>query len=186
MARAVDVGQYVYDRKGWIDAWRLQKLVYFAHAWSLAWDGRGLFDSDVEAWPDGPVERELYAANKYGRDRWNSTKLVEADTSRLTPRQIAVIDAVIEHYGNWTRQELIDASHTPAWLATRAGAARHAQGDVIPVGDIRRWHTRAALAGKDTPKPPADHVGVVRDVSGDLVDAHIDRWRGVLDLLAER
>ncbi|WP_029108696.1 Panacea domain-containing protein [Mycobacterium sp. URHD0025] len=187
MATAIDVGQYVYQRKGWVNAWCLQKLVYFAHAWSLAWDGQGLFDSELEAWPDGPVERELYAVNKYYRDGgYFSTDLFGADVSRLTPRQMAVIDAVIAHYGDWSKDELVEASHTPVWQAARGDAGRHAQGGVLATRDIRRWHTRAALTGADAPEPPSDYVGGLSDVSNELVDAQIARWRGALDLLAER
>lgn len=186
MATAVDVGQYVYQRKGWVNAWCLQKLVYFAHAWSLAWDGQGLFDADLEAWPDGPVERELYAVNKYHRDGYFATQLVGADVSRLTPRQRAVIDAVIEHYGGWSREQLIEASHTPAWEAARGDSGRHAQGGVLAPREIRRWHTRAALSGADSPVPPSDHVRGLPEVSNDMVDAQIAKWRGALDLLAER
>ncbi|SIL57929.1 Protein of uncharacterised function, possible prophage protein [Mycobacteroides abscessus subsp. abscessus] len=187
-ATAIDVGQYVYQRKGWVNAWCLQKLVFFAHAWSLAWDGQGLFDAEVQAWPDGPVERELYAVNKYHRDGMYGTALSGADVSRLTPRQMAVIDAVIEHYGDWSREQLIEASHTPVWEAARgdAGPGRHAQGSVLATGDIRRWYTRSALSGGDSPVPPSDHVGSVSEVSNDVVKAQIDRWRGALDLLAER
>lgn len=186
MATALDVAQYVYQRKGWINAWRLQKLVYFAHAWSLAWDGQGLFDSRLEAWPDGPVERDLYAVNKYHRDRWFATDLPGADVSRLTSRQIAVIDAVIDYYGDWSREALIEASHTPVWQAARGDAGRHAQGDVLAARDIRRWHTREALAGADSPKPPSGQVEGLAEVPADLVGAQIRRWRGALDLLAER
>lgn len=186
MATAVDVGQYVYQRKGWVDAWCLQKLVYFAHAWSLAWDGCGLFDTEVEAWPDGPVERELFANNKYHRDHIYSTELTGADTSRLTPRQIAIIDAVIKHYGDWSREQLIEASHTPVWEAARGDAGSHGQGGVLAKCDIRRWHTRAALTGADTPVPPSDHLECLSEVSDDVVNAQIVRWRGALDLLAER
>ena len=39
---------------------KLYKLVYLAHAWHLG-NGRGpLFPEDVEAWPHGPVVRDLY------------------------------------------------------------------------------------------------------------------------------
>ena len=186
MATAVDVGQYVYQRKGWVNAWCLQKLVYFAHAWSLAWDGRGLFDSEMEAWPDGPVDRELYAVNKYHRDSIYSTDLLDGDVSRLTQRQKAVIDAVIDHYGDWPRQKLIEASHTPVWEAARGDAGRHAQGGVLSTRDIRRWHTRAALSGEDTPEPPSGHIDGLSEVSNELVGAQIAKWREALDLLAER
>lgn len=43
-----------------IDQMKLYKLVYYAQAWWLAHTGSPLFEEDVEAWPWGPVVRELY------------------------------------------------------------------------------------------------------------------------------
>jgi hypothetical protein len=40
-----------------IDQMKLQKLVYYAYAWWLAYTGQQLFPEDVEAWPWGPVAR---------------------------------------------------------------------------------------------------------------------------------
>jgi uncharacterized phage-associated protein len=43
-----------------VDQMKLQKLVYYAHAWHLAIKGKELFEDDIEAWPWGPVVRNLY------------------------------------------------------------------------------------------------------------------------------
>ncbi|MFO1150945.1 MAG: DUF4065 domain-containing protein [Alsobacter sp.] len=43
-----------------IDPMKLQKLVFYAHAWWLAHKGEALFEDDIEAWPWGPVVRNLY------------------------------------------------------------------------------------------------------------------------------
>ncbi len=43
-----------------LDQMKLQKLVYYAHAWHLAINNKPLFDDDIEAWPWGPVVRNLY------------------------------------------------------------------------------------------------------------------------------
>jgi uncharacterized phage-associated protein len=39
---------------------RLQKLVYYAQGFSLAWYGQPLFDDTIEAWAHGPVVPRLY------------------------------------------------------------------------------------------------------------------------------
>ncbi|MBO6044095.1 MAG: DUF4065 domain-containing protein [Acetobacter sp.] len=58
-----------------IDQMKLQKLVYYAHAWHLALTQRPLFEEDIEAWPWGPVVRNIYIQTQhYGRDPI-STKL---------------------------------------------------------------------------------------------------------------
>ena len=47
-----------------MSTWKLQKLCYYAQAWSLAWTEKSLFDEDFEAWANGPVCRELFYAHK--------------------------------------------------------------------------------------------------------------------------
>lgn len=53
-----------------IDQMKIQKLVYYAHAWFLAYNnGQPLFDEDVYAWPWGPVVPSIYSEfNGYGRN----------------------------------------------------------------------------------------------------------------------
>jgi uncharacterized phage-associated protein len=51
-----------------IDPMKLQKLVFYAHAWYLGFTGKPLFDEDVFAWPWGPVVPPVYHAfNEFGR-----------------------------------------------------------------------------------------------------------------------
>lgn len=51
-----------------IDQMKLQKLLYYAHAWYLAFYNKPLFDEDLEAWPWGPVVRDIYIKTKqFGR-----------------------------------------------------------------------------------------------------------------------
>lgn len=43
-----------------IDQMKLQKLLFYAHAWNLAYGNGPLFEDDFEAWPWGPVVRAAY------------------------------------------------------------------------------------------------------------------------------
>ena len=71
---AIAVANYFLG-KGWddracpaIDQMKLQKLVFYAQAWYLAYHNAPLFPEDIEAWPWGPVVRPIYAQTKdYGR-----------------------------------------------------------------------------------------------------------------------
>lgn len=47
-----------------IDQMKLQKLLYYSHAWYLAYFDRPLFEEDLEAWPWGPVVRDVYSQTK--------------------------------------------------------------------------------------------------------------------------
>jgi len=55
------------------DQMKLQKLLFYAHAWHLAYDRGPLFENDFEAWPWGPVVRDVYIQTKdAGRGRLTS------------------------------------------------------------------------------------------------------------------
>jgi uncharacterized phage-associated protein len=50
-----------------IDQMKLQKLLFYANAWYLAYESRPLFEENFEAWPWGPVLRDIYnKTSKYG------------------------------------------------------------------------------------------------------------------------
>lgn len=51
-----------------IDPMKLQKLIFYSHAWHLAYKNSPLFEADFEAWPWGPVVADVYSQTKsYGR-----------------------------------------------------------------------------------------------------------------------
>lgn len=53
-----------------MDQMKLQKLLFYAHAWHLAYNKGPLFENDFEAWPWGPVVRDVYLQTKdCGRGR---------------------------------------------------------------------------------------------------------------------
>ena len=66
MATVGDVARYILERLApdrfgdRVTAWKLQKLVYYAQAWSLVWDEVPLFPERIEAWANGPVCPTLY------------------------------------------------------------------------------------------------------------------------------
>jgi uncharacterized phage-associated protein len=55
-----------------VDQMKLQKLLFYAHAWHLAMRDGPLFENDFEAWPWGPVLRDVYnQTRRYGRSPVN-------------------------------------------------------------------------------------------------------------------
>jgi len=77
---------------------RLQKLLYYAQAWSLALAGEPLFGEDIEAWEHGPVVRSVYMRFKQHGSHRLSTEY--AQSPQLTPAQRSVLDAVWASYGD--------------------------------------------------------------------------------------
>lgn len=187
---SIDVAQHVYNRLGWVDAWRLQKLVYFAQAWHLAWDGRPLFADEFQAWPDGPVARDLHRINKYERDFTLATTLPGANVAALSAEALQAIDAVLDFYGGLSTQQLIDLTHADSpWLHARAGlGAQEPSARALSKAEMRRCYTAKAASGsEDIPKVPAAGLSVVSGAGySDAVSRQLDRWSGALALLADR
>lgn len=92
----------------------LNKLVYFAQVESLRKNGKPLFEDRIEAWPYGPVEREVYFAfQKYGRNR-----IVKPEgEATKDERTLSIIDETAKKYGFLTAFDLVEFSHreNSAW-----------------------------------------------------------------------
>lgn len=121
MPTALDVAQFILDRLGPMPAMKLQKLVYYAHAWSLVWDEKPLFPNRIEAWANGPVIPDLYDAH---RGQFEVGAVPGADVSRLTDANRKSIESVLEFYGDRSGQWLSDLTHSERpWLEARQGLA---------------------------------------------------------------
>ena len=106
---------------------QLQKLVYIAHGWNLAVNGRPLTYDAPEAWDYGPVYRELHRALRpYGRDGVtsdirNSDYVVGSfdedpgafTIAKLDADETAVIDRVYQDYGKFHAFQLSALTHRP-------------------------------------------------------------------------
>jgi uncharacterized phage-associated protein len=140
---AVDVAEYILRQMNRaLDTMKLQKLCYYAQAWSLAW-GRGrMFPEPIEAWEQGPVVRSLFRQHKgrYSVDRVEG----DADIVASDPVRVATIADILAFYGNRTGRELSDLTHIEdPWALTRARGNRssgdHGR-DVIPELLMERYY----------------------------------------------
>lgn len=92
----------------------LNKLVYFAQVESLRETGKPLFEDKIEAWPYGPVERNVYFTfQKYGRNRILKP---EGETAK-DEQVLSVVDGTAKKYGFLTAFDLVEFSHrkNSAW-----------------------------------------------------------------------
>lgn len=109
MANVFDTAKYILEKSGQMSTMKLQKLCYYAQAWSLVWDDAPLFEEDFQAWANGPVCPELFHKTQ-GRF------FVTADDENggqndLTGNQKDSIDKVLEYYGPHDAQWLSQLSH---------------------------------------------------------------------------
>ena len=90
-------------------AMKLQKLLFYAQAWSLVWDEKPLFAARIEAWANGPVIPRVYLHHK-GCFKVKPGQF-PGNARALVGRERETIDAVLKHYGHRTSQWLSDLSH---------------------------------------------------------------------------
>jgi uncharacterized phage-associated protein len=121
MATVHDVAAYIIKKLGPISAIKLQKLVYYAQAWSLVWEERPIFRARIEAWANGPVVPELY---RHHRGSFQVANWPLGDPNNLVADDQSTINAVIKFYGHKSPQWLSDLTHMEApWIRARKGTA---------------------------------------------------------------
>lgn len=117
---ARDVAAYILAHRGPLSAMKLQKLVYYSQAWALAWTERPLFPNRIEAWANGPVVRDLYAAHRGEFE----VSAIPGDPQALDEKAVAIVDAVLDAYGHQSPQALSELTHSEQpWIEARRGAA---------------------------------------------------------------
>lgn len=119
MASVHDVAAHILREHGPLSAMKLQKLVYYAQAWSLVWDDRPLFPEAIEAWANGPVVRELYDQH---RGQFEVRDWPRGDPGALDTDARATVRAVLDYYGPRSAQWLSDLTHAERpWKEARRG-----------------------------------------------------------------
>jgi uncharacterized phage-associated protein len=121
-----DVAAYILKQRGTMTAMKLQKLVYYAQAWSLVWDEEPLFPERIEAWANGPVVYELYDRHRgvFKVSEWNG------DPDALDKEQRKTVDSILKFYGKMSSQELSNLTHREhPWRHARKGMGAGERGN---------------------------------------------------------
>ncbi len=135
-----DVAAYIVNKLGKISTMKLQKLVYYAQAWSLVWDEQPLFQEKIEAWANGPVVRDLFY---FHRGQFSISSIPIGNPDLLNDVQKETVDAVLEFYGNKSAQWLIDLSHQEEpWQEARRGISSTAASHrIISIDSIAEYYS---------------------------------------------
>lgn len=92
---------------------KLQKLLYYAQAWSLVLKDKTIFSEDIEAWVHGPAIPIVYEAFKeFGRNCIQGLSIDANEFSELTDGDKAVLDMVWDLYGKYDGDYLEVLSHS--------------------------------------------------------------------------
>jgi uncharacterized phage-associated protein len=90
---------------------KLQKLVYYAQAWYLAWYSKPLFSEDFVAWQYGPVCPELY--EKYSIYKSNLITIVDPNYNDgvFYKKELDALENVWQNYGEYDAYYLSEMTH---------------------------------------------------------------------------
>lgn len=141
MPTAHDIARYILSRRA-MTAMKMQKLVYYAQAWTLAREGKPLFDEPIEAWVNGPVVRDLYDVH---RGQFSLSSWPTGDATAMSGTQRAIVDEVLNTYGERTATWLSQLTHSEdPWRNARRGVPDNVRSAAIIDPDEMRSYYRAA------------------------------------------
>ena len=125
-----------------LDPMKIQKLIYLAHGWNLAFKGEPLINQAVQAWPYGPVIAELYHDFKKFRGNPITEKAPVRDCGEETDLNAnALLESVWSKYRPFSGIQLSVVTHEPgnAWDRTMKTSGPYS---VIPNSLIKEEFSR--------------------------------------------
>lgn len=103
---------------------KLQKLLYYIQAWSLAIRGRIFFEGGFQAWVHGPVSPTLYNRFKTNKSLYSQITTDDVVNKNVSIREedMDFINYILENYAGFTGVELENMTHREQpWQEARQG-----------------------------------------------------------------
>jgi uncharacterized phage-associated protein len=101
---------------------KLQKLLYYSQAWSMAINNYPIFKDKIEAWVHGPAVRSIYLNfRSFGREPIEKNVLVK-DVDKIDENVKKLLNEIWRVYGKHDAQYLELLTHNEApWQEARQG-----------------------------------------------------------------
>lgn len=111
---------------------KLQKLVYYAEAWSKTVLDKELFEEDFQAWAHGPVVRSVF--DRFNGSGWDALPLPDSEPIEFTEEVEGLLNDVMSIYGQHSAKYLENLTHSEdPWIIARDGKEPEEKSDkVIP------------------------------------------------------
>jgi len=144
-----------YDAGDTISPLKLQKLLYYAQAWSLAIFDRVLFEEDFEAWTHGPAIPSIYREYKqfaYDNIPHSNSKI------KLDKEVEGLLDDIWAVYGERSAKYLENMTHSEKpWIETRGRLSLEAKCERIISKNLMKnfYKKQFEELKKKTKKTPA-------------------------------
>ena len=119
---------------------KLQKLLYYAQGWYLAFNDKPLYDDDICAWIHGPVVPTVY--NHYKAHSWQPLPGLPIENYNSLPNDVQEhIEEVWSAYGWMSSYDLEMLTHTEApWINARGNLSPDEPSQaVLSLGDMTKF-----------------------------------------------
>ncbi len=177
MATAFDFAAYFHKGSLTTGRMQIQKLLYYVQCWSLAWTGEVAFDSSIQAWSDGPVERNVWAHHRYAPfAEW------QGNPSALSPNERAITDAVASFYGKMNGAQLRALTHSEEPWIEAWSLGRNTE--ISPAAMLRYYSKKASCDQAIPERPILEESHVDDDLFAAVAQEQMIRWQETLELLA--
>lgn len=101
---------------------KLQKLLYYAQAWSLVLRDKKLFEEKIEAWVHGPAIRDIYVEYKKFGFNPIKKKIPETSLNKISGDTLEFLESVWSVYGGLDAGYLEMLTHNESpWQEAREG-----------------------------------------------------------------
>ena len=122
------LSNYILKHYGPMSHLKLQKLVFYCDAYSLAYFGKPLIEDNFEAWVHGPVCRRLYDSLKDKSKLYSDVAYTsdgddaDKEFTSLTFDQQSLINNILSQLSSWSSFELEASTHQEdPWKNARKG-----------------------------------------------------------------
>lgn len=129
---------------------KLQKLVYYAQAWSLALHDEALFEEEFQAWTHGPVLCSLF--DRFAEAGWSALPAPESGGS-VDEKTHALLNSIAGSYGELSARRLEDLTHSEEpWIVARGGLPLEERSDaVISKEGMKKYYKERLERQRSTP-----------------------------------
>lgn len=118
MLQAIDVAKWFINNVQ-PEPLKLQKLLYLSQGYSYAFNGKPLFNDDMEAWVHGPVVPNVYS--QYKNYFYNPIN-IKYELPHYEEEDLAVMEYVKDNFSKYDAKYLEQLSHNQdPWIEARSG-----------------------------------------------------------------
>lgn len=107
---------------------KVQKLVYYAEAWHLAYFDCPMLHEDFQAWAHGPVVRAIY--DKYRQNSWEALPVEKGAMPARATQDL--LESIYDAYGQFSAKKLEAMTHSELpWIEARNGLPPEAKSNTV-------------------------------------------------------